>query len=166
MSVLHVVPDPEMSADQERLVMLALSRLLGEMEGWRSYTYNLCRIVGALEGLDLTRDASGQLQEVPFRSGKQVMQSHSWTPEELTRLWVSARRQKRPLDREILAAFVPEWLWPTIARLIATGPDETIEEARAIFDCWAAGLFSNGDDVPPGSAPPTPSRSTSPPSGR
>ena len=96
MSVLHVVPDPEMSADQERLVMLALSRLLGEMEGWRSYTYNLCRIVAALEGLDLTRDQSGQLQEVPFRAGKLVMQSRAWTPEELKRLWVSARRQKRP----------------------------------------------------------------------
>ena len=147
---LHLVHDAELDPEEERIVMLALSRVIGEMEGWRSYTYNLCRIVAALDALDLTRDEDGQLQERTFRSGKQVMLSNDWKPEELGQLWISARRQERPLDRELIAAFVPEWLWPSIARLIAAGPEQTTKEARGIFDCWAAGLFSNGDLRPTG----------------
>ena len=149
MSALRLVADA-LDPNEERIVMLALSRFIGEMSGWRTSTYTLCRVVAALDGLDVERGQDGQLREVPFRLGKLVMQKKGWKPEDLDRLWGAARRQKRPLDREVLSAFVPEWLWPSIYRLIENGPEETIEEAEGFFGCWASGLFSTGDDRPEG----------------
>lgn len=149
MSALRLVADA-LDPNEERIVMLAVSRLIGEMEGWRSYTYNLCRIIAALDGLDAQRGEDGQLREVPFRDGKQEMLNQGWSPEHLDRLWVAAQRQKRPLDREVVSAFVPEWLWPSVLRLIERGSEETIEEAREIFSCWASGLFANGEERPEG----------------
>jgi integrase len=151
MSALHLVHSVELDPAEERIVMLVLSRFIGESEGWRAYTYNLCRIVAALDGLDVVRNPDGTLKERPWRSGKLVIQAHKdLDPKSLDRKWVAARTQGRPLERELLAEFVPEMLWPSIATLMCDGPDETIAKARNTFDCWAVGLFSNGEERPAG----------------
>ena len=144
---LVAAPDPNADAyrklgiddaDRGRLLHAFLSQLVGDRRGTRSETRNMLIALAAMTR-DSYRHRDGSVEEaaVPeaptagFRNGGTVLSKLGLTPDELDRIWLTAKTNDGvhavlPLD--IVIAFFPSWAWRAADAMIGWGPGLTTEK--------------------------------------
>ena len=138
MAASDCAPRNALDRAELRALRLVLSRIVGEVRG-RHVSTQICRLVG-------------EAFAVPGPWPDEEFSLHrigcDW--EQIAARWTVAAAKGEPLPDDVLRAFFPGRLWPSLWQLIALGPAGATRTIEATLQAVGHGLTVDGEPRPTG----------------